>query len=132
LTRYLVVDDSPAIRLRTVSYIKQADPRPSWIIEAGSREEALDLFAAQKPDVVFLDMVMKGEQDGLETLRAIVKASPKTIIVMCTGLSRDDPSVLKAISEGAFDYIQKPVRGEDVRKVLDAVAMDLRRSAARH
>lgn len=132
MTRYLVVDDSPAIRLRTVSYIKQADPRPSWIIEAGSREEALDLFAAQKPDVVFLDMVMKGEQDGLETLRAIVKASPKTIIVMCTGLSRDDPSVLKAISEGAFDYIQKPVRGEDVRKVLDAVAMDLRRSAARH
>ncbi|MBI4392905.1 MAG: response regulator [Euryarchaeota archaeon] len=131
LTRYLVVDDSPAIRLRTVSYVKQADPRPSWIIEAGSREEALDLFAAQKPDVVFLDMVMKGDQDGLDTLRAIVKTNPKTIVVMCTGLSRDDPSVLKAISEGAFDYIQKPVRSEDVKRVLDLASQEIKRIQAR-
>lgn len=132
MTRYLVVDDSPAIRLRTISYIKTADPRPSWIMEAGSREEAIALFSRQKPDIVFLDMVMTTESDGLDTLRSIVKGSPRTIVVMCTGLARNDPSVVKAISEGAFDYVQKPVRADDVRKVLEAASMELKRSAPPH
>jgi DNA-binding response OmpR family regulator len=76
---------------------------------ADSGRAALSLISRQRPDIVLLDWMMP-EFSGLETLRAIREIHPKTRlpVIMCTAMD-EEMSVVTAMSEGANDYMLKPI-----------------------
>lgn len=59
-------------------------------------------------DVVITDLKLPGK-DGIDLLKEIVSISPETSVVIITGHGSID-SAVRAIKEGAFDYITKPLK----------------------
>lgn len=104
--RVLIVDDTEDNRVLLDRTLKAAGYAT---VLAASGREALSLISRQMPDIVLLDWMMP-EFSGLETLRAIRELYSKTRlpVIMCTAIS-DEMSVVTAISEGANDYMLKPI-----------------------
>src|SRR5262249_15009056 len=59
-------------------------------------------------DVIVTALVMEGRGDGLEVLRRAVKLTPAPPVVLVTAHA-DIPTCKQALSEGAYDYIEKPL-----------------------
>jgi class 3 adenylate cyclase/CheY-like chemotaxis protein len=103
-SRILVVDDSPQNRRLLEAVLS---PRGHSVSGAASGRAALDLIAAEPPDLVLLDIVMP-EMDGYEVCR-ILRADPATQmlpIIMLT--SSGDQDKVGAIEAGADDFIARP------------------------
>jgi CheY-like chemotaxis protein len=115
---FLVVDDSPTIRLALAAGLRNIHHAGCEIVEAGTEAEALDRFSNARFDVVFLDMMLSRERSALELLRAMLAQRPDARIILMTGLARESHEVVEAISLGAFGYLRKPVRTADVSDVL--------------
>lgn len=120
MSKYLLVDDSPTVRLTLAAAIRNARKGVTEVLEAGDSKAALAEFTKQRPDVVFLDMMLPGES-GLKVLQRMLEANPLAKIVLFTGLASDHPEVVQAIANGAFGYLQKPTRTDAVRKILNDI-----------
>lgn len=111
MNRILVVDDEPS-NIQILAGILQEQ----YIVSAAtSGKKALELAAAQKPELILLDMVMP-EMDGLEVCRAL-KADPATAdipVIFVTGMT-DPENEEQGLAAGAVDYIFKPVSPPVVR-----------------
>ena len=114
----LIVDDEKDL-LETL--VKRLEKRnlPSTGVE--SAEKAILLMRKKEFDVVILDIKLPGGMDGIEALREMKKIQPMTEVILLTGHSSIEAGV-DGIKLGAFDYILKPVRLEDLfPKILLAV-----------
>jgi len=78
-----------------------------------SGEEALELMKEKLFDVVVLDIKMPGGMDGIETLREIKRIQPLAEVILLTGHASVETSI-EGMRLGAFDYILKPVKLEDL------------------
>lgn len=120
-TRILVVDDSPAIlallkdQLRARGFTN--------VLTAESVAEGLRIVDEEKPEVVFLDLMMP-ESSGLEFTRLALEKNPQMHIVVTTALPPNHESVVMAVSQGASEYLPKPVRKESLAQVLDHLGRD--------
>ena len=113
MRRVLVVDDEENLRLVTRSFLR----RDGYEVEtAGNGEEALKLIETFGPDYVLTDVRMPkmGGLDLLSTLKA--KGNEATVIVMSAYGSVD--LAIEAIKAGAYDYIQKPFKPEELLLAL--------------
>lgn len=122
--RFLVVDDSTPIRLMMKAAIQKAGVGDATIEEAADANTAMDRFHATPPDVVFLDMNLAGGPGGLDVMAAMLTERPGARIVIVTGLPRTDARVIDAISNGATAFIEKPIRADDVRRVLTTISQE--------
>ncbi|MFL6192896.1 MAG: UDP-3-O-acyl-N-acetylglucosamine deacetylase, partial [Thermoanaerobaculia bacterium] len=118
----LIVDDEPGI-LSTLGGILADEGYDTLTTTSG--QEALSLYEAKRPSVVFLD-VWLADRDGLETLQALREADPAAAVVMMSGHGTTSTAV-KAIKMGAFDYLEKPL---SYKRAVDAAAgaLDYRKS----
>lgn len=132
----LIVDDSPTSRKSVVAAIRAAQKGVRDFHEASDAASALELFRAHAPDVVFLDMMLAGDDLrapddkpalGVGVLRSILGLRPEVPVVVVTGLSSGQPDVVDAISLGAVAALRKPVKPEEVKYVLDAIEPDKQR-----
>jgi len=130
----LVADDDPAIRI----LIRESlDLAGFDVIEAADGAEAVRLHEAERPDIVFLDVVMP-RLDGYAACEAIRRSSGGGLVpvLMLTGLD-DLDSINRAYEVGATDFISKPfnwvILGHRVRYMLRAKRMvtDLHESESR-
>ncbi len=87
------------------------------VSEAYSGEEAIQLGKSQTFDIVLSDIRM-GKVDGLQVLRMLRAQSPETLVIMMTGFGSVD-SAVEAVKAGAFDYISKPFKLDEVQSILD-------------
>lgn len=100
--RVLVVDDDTTVRDVVRRYLEHA----GYEVElAGDGERALQLMAAQEPDIVVLDLMLPGI-DGLEVARRI-RARGSTPVVMLTALGEEEDRIA-GLQIGADDYVTKP------------------------
>jgi DNA-binding NarL/FixJ family response regulator len=100
----LTVDDQ-RIFLRTARSLISATPGFEQIGEAGSGEEALELAAHLRPDLVLVDVRMPG-MDGVETARRLTEADPATTVVLIS--LEEVPQLSAAVDRaGAAGYIRK-------------------------
>ena len=109
MRRVLVVDDEENLRLVVRTFLK----REGYEVEvAATGEEALALVETFGPDVILTDVRMPkmGGMDLLATLKA--KGIEATVIVMSAYGNVD--LALEAMKAGAYDYIQKPFKAEEV------------------
>lgn len=111
----LVVDDEEGI----CSQIKWALMNDYQIVTANDLDEAIRFFDASQPALVTLDVSLtpNGDKDGLELLEHILKARPKTKVVMITGHDEKELA-LQAIKMGAFDYYQKPINIDELKVIV--------------
>ncbi|MDN5343965.1 MAG: two-component system, OmpR family, alkaline phosphatase synthesis response regulator PhoP [Clostridia bacterium] len=120
LARVLIVDDEPAILELVAFNLEQAGYATST---ASDGAEALEKVAAEKPDLVILD-VMLPKVDGFEVCRSI-RARGNTPILMLTARKEEVDRVL-GLELGADDYLTKPF---SPRELVARVRAILRRAA---
>ena len=85
-------------------------------IEAADGQGAIDEYMANKPDLVFLDIVMP-KLDGNVAIQEIIKFDPKASIIIASSVGTQ--SQLKcALQAGAKDFVQKPL---DKQLVIDVI-----------
>jgi UDP-3-O-[3-hydroxymyristoyl] N-acetylglucosamine deacetylase len=120
----LIVDDEPGI-LSTLSSILGDEGFRTLTTTSG--DEALELYRAQRPDVVFLDIWLP-DRDGLETLQALLEIDPAAAVIMMSGHGTPATAV-KSVKMGAHDYLEKPL---SYNQAVEAVrgALDRKRPAA--
>ena len=114
--RILVVDDDEVFRDELASFLSD-EGHPSST--APSARKALEILEGEEFDVVFTDLKMP-RQSGLDLLREIRRHWPRTYVVMVTGFATV-PTAVEAMKLGAFEYIGKPFRGDQVKEVLKLV-----------
>jgi two-component system KDP operon response regulator KdpE len=98
----LVVDDEPPIRRFLRTSLGAAGYR---VVTAEDATGALTSLAAEKPDVVILDLGLP-DRSGLEVITEIRKRSPVPIIVLSA--RSDERAKVQALDLGADDYVAKP------------------------
>jgi DNA-binding NtrC family response regulator len=106
----MVVDDEVDF-LETV--VKRLEKRNIDTIGVSSGEEALKKMKEKRFDVVILDIKMPGGMDGIQTLREMKKIQPLVEVILLTGHASVETSI-DGMKLGAFDYILKPVKLEDL------------------
>jgi DNA-binding NtrC family response regulator len=92
--------------------------------------EAIARISKQPPDLLITDVRLT-DGNGLEVLQQVIRIAPQTMVILMTGYASIDQAV-QAIKIGAFNYLAKPFRLEELRQVvLDALktAGHLRMSA---
>ncbi|HEV8435001.1 MAG TPA: sigma-54 dependent transcriptional regulator, partial [Thermoanaerobaculia bacterium] len=107
--RVMIVDDEEVLRdvLEVVLRREGFD-----VVLAASGEEALNLLDGDEVDLVILDVMLPGIS-GIDTLRAIRIANPTLPVVVITAFSSIDGAI-EAMKFGAFHYIPKPFKNEEV------------------
>lgn len=115
IIRIMIIDDHPLFR-KGVSQIISDDPNFEVVGEAASGQEGLDLAEELQPDLVLLDLNMKG-MDGLETLRRFKQTDLLCRYVILT-VSDSEDDLMEALKSGADGYLLKDMEPEDLRANL--------------
>jgi DNA-binding NtrC family response regulator len=121
MVRILVVDDDRDNRDIVAENVAH------WghdVETAASGEEAISRFAAHPYDVVISDIRM-GNASGLDVLKKVRAATPDAIVILMTGYAGSDTAI-DAIKAGAFDYVTKPFKYEELRLSIQK-ALELRK-----
>ena len=102
MTTVLVVDDEPRISGLVRDYLDQAGFR---VVEAADGPAALDAFRQHVPDLIILDLGLRGV-DGLDVIRTIRAGSDVPIVILSARTDETDRVV--GLELGADDYVVKP------------------------
>jgi two-component system response regulator HydG len=107
--RVLVVDDQKNMRATTAMLLRSAGYST---LEAGGGDEALAVLANEPVDVVLTDLRME-PMDGLALLSKLMELSPTPQVVLMTAYGTIE-SAVAAMRAGAFDYVTKPFKEEEL------------------
>ena len=119
----LIVDDEPLARALLRGLLAR-DPECARVLEAANGAEAVERIAADRPDLVLLDVQMP-ELDGLGVVAAVgVERMPATVFV-----TAHDEHAIAAFEMNAVDYLLKPVTEERFEQTLARVRVRLRQDA---
>lgn len=117
----LVVEDDNATRDTMIDLLSEAGYE---VQSARNGEEAIAMAREYSFDMVITDLKMpKG--DGIQVLEQIKKIDNRTIVIICTGYGTVDTAV-KAMKLGAYEYITKPIKIEEIKLVVQR-ALDYQR-----
>lgn len=117
----LICDDSLLIRKKLRSTLEKCKCKE--VLEAGNGNEAVELVKVHNPDLIFMDIVMP-DKDGIEALKEIMEINPKAKVVMASSVGTND-HLKKALENGAFDFIQKPITLEAVTNLIEKVLKEV-------
>lgn len=111
--KLLIVDDE-RVALRNLEHVMRKEGYD--VIATQSGPNALKLIEEQQFDVVLTDLRME-KVDGMQILKKTRERCPDTEVIMITGYATLD-SAVDTMKHGAFYYISKPYKLEEVRKVV--------------
>jgi DNA-binding NarL/FixJ family response regulator len=115
--RVLLADDQRVVREGLGTLLGLLDGI-ELVGTAADGQEALDLAAAERPDVVLMDLRMP-RMDGIEAIKRLAARGISTIALTTYA---DDASVLGALRAGARGYLTKDAGAEQIRAAVEAVA----------
>ena len=114
--RILIVDDEENAR-EALSKILVHDGYD--VSSAANGVEALNYLRSRDADLIITDINMP-EMNGLAFLRELIRSRPESNVIMLTAYGEVE-SYLEAINLGAFEYINKPIRYDDLKKVINKI-----------
>lgn len=119
-TRVMVVDDEPIVGRRLRPVLEKL----GYEVEVfGDSRLALARFAEDAFDIVVSDVRMRG-LDGIALLEQVRARSPRSKVILITG--QPSPEVAaQAMAKGAFEYLAKPFKTDDLRRVVQRAAVSL-------
>jgi DNA-binding NtrC family response regulator len=119
--RIMVIDDENIVGKR----LKPALEKTGDIVESfEDAKKALERFNEQTFDIVVTDIRMD-DIDGIEVLEHVLARSDKTKVIIITGYATVEVA-REALAKGAFDFIAKPFKPNDLRIVIEKAAKQLR------
>jgi DNA-binding NtrC family response regulator len=116
IKRILVVDDEENTRIGLSKLLSQEGFE---VESAANGNDALDLLAQHKINLVISDINMP-DMNGLAFLRELSRKFPSTSVIMITAYGGVE-SYLEAMNLGAYEYLHKPVRLEELRSVMKKI-----------
>ncbi len=84
---------------------------------ASTGDEAIDNANNYKPDLVLMDIVLKGEMDGIETAKHIMKICDIPIIYLTA--YADDDTIKRAVKTFPYGYIMKPFKDREIKANIE-------------
>jgi CheY-like chemotaxis protein len=109
MAKILVVDNAKFQLKRVQTWLQKAGHD---VVTADNGESAINVYAEEKPDMVFMDIVMP-VMDGLEALAQIKKTDSSSKVVMLTASKLKD-TILDAKKKNADGYLVKPIDQEQL------------------
>ncbi len=104
-----IIDDEPIIH----EVLGELLTSEGYDVESSSKgEEALDKHSSQSFELVLLDLLLPGIS-GIEVLKKLKKIDPNSVIIIITAYASIE-SAISAMKIGAYDYIQKPFKHDDL------------------
>jgi DNA-binding NtrC family response regulator len=120
----LIVEDEDSTRDTMIDLLSEVGYE---VLGAQDGVEAMEMVVEHSFNLVITDLKMpKG--DGLQVLEEVKKVNPQIMVIICTGYGTVDTAV-KAMRLGAYDYITKPIKTEEMKLVVQR-AMDYQRLQA--
>ena len=113
--RIMVVDDSRLVRVQLEDVLEGTDYEVAAYCRSG--EDAIEQYAAVRPDLVTMDIIMQG-MDGLDAAEIILKNHPEARIVMVSSLAYDD-TFERAKAIGTKGFVDKPFHQEQLLRVFE-------------
>jgi len=113
--KMLVCDDSILARKSMTAMLNSFGYEN--VFEVSNGEDAVNKYKAEKPDIVFLDIVMP-VKDGITATKEIIEFDPdaKIIVISSVGTQTHLREVIKACAK---DFIQKPVDQDLLKKIIE-------------
>lgn len=111
--RLLVVDDEPSMREFLEILLAQEGYQ---VATAASGEQGLKIYRQLEPDLILTDVKMPG-MSGLDLIREIHALDAAIPIIAITAYASADDAI-RAVREGAYDYLSKPFQIEDLRIII--------------
>jgi two-component system, chemotaxis family, chemotaxis protein CheY len=117
MAKILVVDDSNLMR----DMIKDiCVKRGHEVVEAADGKESVDKYKSEKPDMVFMDIIMGvDKKSGIQALKDIRAHDENALVVMCTSIGEQESIIQECVEAGAIEYIAKPFKVGEIEKALD-------------
>jgi DNA-binding NtrC family response regulator len=116
----MVIDDENIVGKR----LKPALEKNGVVVETFTdARKALERFNEQPFDIVVSDIRMD-DIDGLEVLEQVQSRSERTKVIIITGYATVEVAQ-EALVKGAFDFIAKPFKPNDLRAIIDKAAQEL-------
>ncbi|MCI4324041.1 MAG: response regulator [Thermoplasmata archaeon] len=118
--RVLLVDDDPEVRDELNDLLTDSGHRATAVATVAQATSALE---RDEFDVMFSDIRM-GRHSGIDLLVEAKQRWPRMLVIMLTGMGTVK-SAVEAMQSGAFDYLLKPARRDQVQRVLELVTQQL-------
>ena len=113
--RILIVDDERSLREFLEIFLRKEG---YTVTTAAGGQPAVDFVAGGREfDLVLTDLMMPGV-DGLSVLDAVKDSFPDTQVLMMTAYATADTAI-EAMKKGAFDYIQKPFKVDEIQVIIE-------------
>jgi len=116
--RILLVDDHEVVRLGLRTLLEQ-QPDFEVVAEAATAREAVERTALHKPDVVVMDIRLKGGS-GIDACQEITTSHPQVKVIMLTSYAEDE-MLFAAIRAGASGYVLKQIGGDELINAIKTV-----------
>ena len=113
--KMLVCDDSILARKSMTAMLNSFGYEN--VFEVSNGEDAVNKYKAEKPDIVFLDIVMP-VKDGITATKEIIEFDPDATIIVISSVGTQT-HLREVIKAGAKDFIQKPVDQDLLKKIIE-------------
>lgn len=117
--RVLIIEDDPEIR-HSFSVIVNSSQNFFVVNAYNSCEMAIKHLAADKPEIILMDIGLPGGMNGIQGTRLIKEKSPETEIVMVS-VYEDSELVFEALKKGASGYITKSANYQELLAALEEI-----------
>lgn len=106
MKKILIVDNSSYMRMFVRKIIEKGGFNN--IVEASDKDEAIEVFKNENPEIVILDLNMSEfKMDGIYVLTEIMNINAETVVIIASAVGHEDVKV-ECLSLGAKAYIRKP------------------------
>lgn len=116
--RILLVDDHEVVRVGLKALLEK-HPQFEVVAEAASAREAVEKTKAHEPDVIVMDIRLKGGS-GIEACEEITNQYPETKVIMLTSYAEDE-MLFSAIRAGASGYVLKQIGGDELIRAIESI-----------
>ncbi len=121
-TKIMLIDDEPIVGTR----LKPALEKNGYEVEIfTSGVDALQRFEETAFDIVVTDVRMD-EIDGIDVLNRALEVSPEVKVIIITGYATIEMA-REALAKGAFDFIAKPFKPNELREVIEKAASEIQK-----
>ena len=115
----LVVDDAKVMRINIRNMLEELGHEV--IAEAQNGYFGIELYKKHLPDLVTMDITMpsdRGIADGIDAVKGIIDFHPEAKVIMVTSHGEQE-KVIRAIQNGANNYLLKPIQMEKLEEIVD-------------